>query len=146
MPEYSSERSTKFDRKFLVFVGKYWALIFLILETIIFSYLAPGFLTLRGIQIIFFFGTAIFLLGTAETFVIITGGIDLTPQTVQGLKDRYVTVTLDQQLYLQGFLPVLQAVLSKKYGFAGLYINTGAGVQTPETIEKIIPLIDKGIR
>jgi len=77
---------------------------------------------------------------------IITGGIDLTPQTVQGLKDRYVTVTLDQQLYLQGFLPVLQAVLSKKYGFAGLYINTGAGVQTPETIEKIIPLIDKGIR
>ena len=77
---------------------------------------------------------------------IIAGGIDLTPQTIDGLKDGYVSATLDQQLYLQGFLPVLQIVLTKKYGFAGLYINTGAGVQTPQTIDALIPLIDAGIR
>ncbi len=77
---------------------------------------------------------------------IITGGIDLTPQTIDGLQNGYVNVTLDQQLYLQGFLPVLQVVLTKKYGFAGLYINTGAGVVTPETIGSLISLIDRGIR
>jgi simple sugar transport system substrate-binding protein len=77
---------------------------------------------------------------------VIAGGIDLTPQTIDGLKGGYVSATLDQQLYLQGFLPVLQIVLTKKYGFAGLYINTGAGVVTPDTIDALIPLIDAGIR
>jgi simple sugar transport system substrate-binding protein len=77
---------------------------------------------------------------------VVAGGIDLTPQTIDGLKSGYVSATLDQQLYLQGFLPVLQIVLTKQYGFAGLYINTGAGVVTPQTIDALIPLIDAGIR
>jgi len=77
---------------------------------------------------------------------VIAGGIDLTPATIDGLKSGYVVCTLDQQLYLQGFLPVMQIVLTAKYGFAGLYINTGAGVVTPETIEQLVPLIDAGIR
>ncbi|HMG52044.1 MAG TPA: substrate-binding domain-containing protein, partial [Kofleriaceae bacterium] len=34
---------------------------------------------------------------------ITVGGIDLSPATIDGLKKGYVTVTLDQQLYLQGF-------------------------------------------
>jgi simple sugar transport system substrate-binding protein len=74
------------------------------------------------------------------------GGIDLAPATIDGLKKGYVSVVLDQQLYLQGFLPVVQCVLSKKYGLAGLSINTGAGVVTPKTIGALVPLIDKGIR
>ena len=77
---------------------------------------------------------------------IVTGGIDLAPATIDGLKDGYVTVVLDQQLYLQGFLPVMQCVLAKKYGFTGLNINTGAGVVTSKTIDKLAPLIEAGIR
>jgi simple sugar transport system substrate-binding protein len=77
---------------------------------------------------------------------IVIGGIDLSPPTIAGLKSKYISATLDQQLYLQGFLPVTQIVLSKKYGFAGLTINTGAGVVTPETIEELTPLIEAGIR
>jgi simple sugar transport system substrate-binding protein len=74
------------------------------------------------------------------------GGIDLVPATIDGLQDGWITVVLDQQLYLQGFLPVTQCVLSKKYGFTGLDINTGSGVVTPETIDKLVPLIESGIR
>lgn len=77
---------------------------------------------------------------------ITVGGIDLAPSTIDGLEQGYITATLDQQLYLQGFLPVTQCVLSKAYGFAGLSINTGAGVVTPETIGALIPLIEAGIR
>jgi simple sugar transport system substrate-binding protein len=77
---------------------------------------------------------------------ITVGGIDLAPATIEGLKKGFVSVVLDQQLYLQGFLPVAQCVLSKKYGFAGLSINTGAGVVTPKTIGELVPLIEKGIR
>lgn len=61
-----------------------WAVYFLLLEFILFSIIAGGFLTPRGIQIIFFFGTATFLLGVAETFVIVTGGIDLSVGFVMG--------------------------------------------------------------
>ena len=77
---------------------------------------------------------------------IIVGGIDLAPSTIAGLQEKYITATLDQQLYLQGFLPVTQCVLSARYHFAGLSINTGAGVETPATIDALIPLIKRGIR
>jgi simple sugar transport system substrate-binding protein len=77
---------------------------------------------------------------------IVVGGIDLAPATIDGLESGYITVTLDQLLYLQGFMPVLQCVLSAKYKMPGLALNTGAGVVTPETIGELTPLIEEGIR
>jgi simple sugar transport system substrate-binding protein len=77
---------------------------------------------------------------------IIVGGIDLGPATITGLKSGYVTATLDQLLYLQGFMPVVQCVMTAKYKMPGLSLNTGAGVVTPDTIGGLVPLIDAGIR
>jgi simple sugar transport system substrate-binding protein len=77
---------------------------------------------------------------------IIVGGIDLAPATIDGVKSGYVSATLDQILYLQGFLPVLQCVMTAKYQMPGLSINTGAGAVTPATIDSLVDLIDKGIR
>jgi simple sugar transport system substrate-binding protein len=77
---------------------------------------------------------------------IIVGGIDLGPATIDGLKSGYVTATLDQLLYLQGFMPVVQCVMSAKYKMPGLSLNTGAGVVTPDTIDDLVELIDAGIR
>ncbi len=77
---------------------------------------------------------------------IIVGGIDLAPATIDGLKSGYVSATLDQLLYLQGFMPVLQCVLTKKYKMPGLAINTGAGTVTPQSIDSLVELIDEGIR
>lgn len=77
---------------------------------------------------------------------ITVGGIDLAPATIDGLQSGYVNVTLDQLLYLQGFLPVLQCVLTKAYKMPGISVNTGAGVVTPQTIGELVPLIEAGIR
>jgi simple sugar transport system substrate-binding protein len=77
---------------------------------------------------------------------IVVGGIDLAPATIDGLKSGYISVTLDQQLYLQGFVPVLQCVLTKQYKAPGLTVNTAAGVITPDQINDLIPLIEKGYR
>jgi len=77
---------------------------------------------------------------------ITVGGIDLVPATIDALKSGYVSATLDQLLYLQGFIPVLQCVLTAKYKMPGLSLNTGAGVVTPQTIGGLVPLIDAGIR
>lgn len=77
---------------------------------------------------------------------IVVGGIDLGPATIDGLKSGYVSATLDQLLYLQGFLPVLQCVITAKYNMPGLSINTGAGAVTSKTIDALTKLIDAGIR
>jgi simple sugar transport system substrate-binding protein len=77
---------------------------------------------------------------------IVVGGIDLGPATIDGLKSGYITATLDQLLYLQGFMPVVQCVMTAKYKMPGLNLNTGAGVVTPDTIDDLVELIDAGIR
>ena len=77
---------------------------------------------------------------------IIVGGIDLAPATIDGLKSGYISATLDQLLYMQGFFPVVQCVMSAKYKMPGLSLNTGAGVVTPKTIDALTKLIDAGIR
>ena len=77
---------------------------------------------------------------------IIVGGIDLAPATIDGLKSGYISATLDQLLYMQGFFPVTQCVMSGKYKMPGLSLNTGAGVVTPKTIGDLTKLINSGIR
>jgi simple sugar transport system substrate-binding protein len=77
---------------------------------------------------------------------ITVGGIDLAPATIDGLKSGYISATLDQLLYLQGFVPVLQCVMTAQYKMPGLSLNTGAGVVTPQSIAGLVKLIEEGIR
>lgn len=75
---------------------------------------------------------------------ITVGGIDLAPTTISGIQSGYIAATLNQQLYLQGYLPVLQCVLSKKLGIEGMNVNTAAGTDDKALLAKIQPLIQKG--
>ncbi len=77
---------------------------------------------------------------------IIVGGIDLSPATVAGIQEGYISASFDQVLYLQGYFPVLQIWLTKNYLIPGLHINTGVGVVTPENIGALAPLIQEGMR
>lgn len=76
---------------------------------------------------------------------ITVGGIDLAPATLAGLKSGYITASLNQQLYLQGFLPVAQCVLTRKFGLEGMNINTAAGTDNGAMIKKMAPMIKAGI-
>lgn len=76
---------------------------------------------------------------------IAVGGIDLAPSTLAGIQDGYIAATLNQQLYLQGFLPVAQCVLTKRYRIEGMNVNTASGTDAKAMMEKLAPLIKKGI-
>jgi ribose transport system permease protein len=65
-------------------LGKRWVLIFLALETLYFCFKSQGFANLNSLQILLFYGVLVFLLATAELFVIVTGGIDLSVGYVLG--------------------------------------------------------------
>jgi simple sugar transport system substrate-binding protein len=95
------------------------------------------------------------LTATAETYLKAAGkkpgeihiaGFDLSPATVKAIREGWTELVIDQQPWLQGYLPILQICLTKVYGFSGLHIDTGGGFASKENIEFLAPLAEKEIR
>ncbi len=86
-----------------------------------------------------------------------SGGFDLTPQTLSAIKSGSLNFTIDQQPYLQGFLPVLYLYLFNLSGGlvnppetntgltfvtkanVGPYLNTTSRYEGSSTQQKLIP-------
>ena len=88
------------------------------------------------------------LTATAETYCKAAGkkageikiaGFDLSPATIAAIRGGWTGLVIDQQEWLQGYLPILQICLTKVYGFSGLHINTGAGFVDKSNVEFIAP-------
>jgi simple sugar transport system substrate-binding protein len=95
------------------------------------------------------------LTATAQTYLSAAGkkpgdiylaGFDLSPATVAAIQGGWTSLVIDQQEWLQGYLPILQICLTKVYGFSGLDINTGAGFVDKDNVSFIAPLAQKNIR
>jgi ribose/xylose/arabinose/galactoside ABC-type transport system permease subunit len=85
-----------------------WAACFLVLMLILFSFTGKNFLSIVNFQNVVHLQTVPFLLATAETFVIITGGIDLSVGFVMGLVS--VGAARLMQLFLAGGMPSSWAI------------------------------------
>lgn len=77
---------------------------------------------------------------------IIMAGFDLAPATVEGIRSGATDLVIDQQQWLQGYLPILQICLSVNYGFSGLHVDTGSGFAHADNIEQLAALVDQQIR
>jgi simple sugar transport system substrate-binding protein len=95
------------------------------------------------------------LTATAETYLKAAGkkpgainiaGFDLSPATIAAIRGGWTGLVIDQQEWLQGYLPILQICLTKIYGFSGLHINTGAGFVDKSNVDAVAPLAEKNIR
>ena len=95
------------------------------------------------------------LTATAETYLkaahkkpgeVNIAGFDLSPATISAIKGGWTGLVIDQQEWLQGYLPILQVALTKAYGFSGLHINTGAGFVDKSNVDFVAPLAQKNIR
>ena len=95
------------------------------------------------------------LTATLETYLkaagkqpddIYAAGFDLSPATLAAIRGGWTDLVIDQQPYLQGYLPILQICLTKKYGFAGLHIDTGSGFASKDNVEFLAPFVEKEIR
>ena len=60
------------------FTARNWAMLFLIIMIVIFSFTGSGFFDIANFQNIIHLSTGTFLLAAAETLVVTTGGIDLS--------------------------------------------------------------------
>ncbi len=63
-------------------VARNWSFYFLLISVAVFSFTGKNFFALNNFQNIIHLATTALLLGCAETFVIITGGIDLSVGSV----------------------------------------------------------------
>jgi simple sugar transport system substrate-binding protein len=73
-------------------------------------------------------------------------GFDMSPATAKAIKDGYQDLVIDQQPYLQGYLPILNICLTKKFGFSGLDVNTAGAFVDPKNVDTVAPLAAQEIR
>jgi simple sugar transport system substrate-binding protein len=95
------------------------------------------------------------LTGTQQTYFeaaglgpddVIGAGFDLNVATVEAIRSGYTDLVIDQQQWLQGYLPILQICLTHNYLFTGLHIDTGAGFAHADNVELLADLVSEQIR
>lgn len=95
------------------------------------------------------------LTATAETYMSAAGlepgevyfaGFDLGPASVDAIKSGYLNLLIDQQPFLQGYLPILQICLTQVYGFSGLFVDTAGAFVDGDNVEAIEDLAREEIR
>jgi ribose/xylose/arabinose/galactoside ABC-type transport system permease subunit len=88
------------------YVLRRWPLIFLGFLLMVFSLSAQGFFSIENFQDIFLASTSVMLLGIGVTFVIITGGIDLSVGFTMGFSS-VVMATIIRDMTAHNLHPVL---------------------------------------
>jgi simple sugar transport system substrate-binding protein len=77
---------------------------------------------------------------------VLLGGFDLVPEAVEQMKTGYIQVQVDQQPYMQGFMPVMMVYLNKTVGLSPSDLDTGQGIVTPADADAIMELSAQGLR
>ncbi len=77
---------------------------------------------------------------------IYAAGFDLSSATLEAIRGNWTDLVLDQQPFLQGYLPIVQICMTKQYGFSGLHIDTGSGFAHKDNVEQLAPLVEAQIR
>jgi simple sugar transport system substrate-binding protein len=77
---------------------------------------------------------------------IYAAGFDLAAAALDGIRGGWIDLVIDQQQWLQGYLPILQICLTAKFAFAGLHIDTGGGFASQDNVEILAPLVEQVIR
>jgi simple sugar transport system substrate-binding protein len=73
-------------------------------------------------------------------------GFDMSPEILRLVKEGSIAFTIDQQPYLQGFLPVIQLALNIRYGIRPAAVDAGAAIIESENVDAIMDLSRAGYR
>jgi len=74
------------------------------------------------------------------------GGFDLVPILLDEMRLGYVDLTVDQQPYLQGYLPIQQLYFANAFGLSTYDVNTGKALIRPEDVEDLETFSAMGVR
>ncbi len=71
---------------------------------------------------------------------------DLVPVVLDEMKTGYIQLTIDQQPFLQGYVPIHQLHMMNKYKLGAYDANTGKALVTPDQVDALLELSAQGIR
>ena len=77
---------------------------------------------------------------------VLLAGFDLVPVVLDEMEAGYIQVQVDQQPYMQGFMPAMMVYQTKMVGLAPVDINTGEALVYPKDVSAIRELSEKGLR
>jgi simple sugar transport system substrate-binding protein len=67
-------------------------------------------------------------------------GFDMSPEILRLVKAGVIRFTIDQQPYCQGYYPVVQLALYRRYGIAPADIDTGAAIVAAGDVDRVVDL------
>ena len=73
-------------------------------------------------------------------------GFDLSPETLRLIKAGRIRCTVDQQPYVQGFYPVVQLTLYRRYGIVPSDMDAGAITIEAKDVDRVLDLTKKKYR
>jgi simple sugar transport system substrate-binding protein len=73
-------------------------------------------------------------------------GFDLSPKTLQLIKDGHIRCTVDQQPYIQGFYPVVQLTHYLRYAICPSDVDAGATIIDKSNVDQVMALSQKKFR
>lgn len=84
--------------------------------------------------------------GLADSVQLAT--FDLSPEVLQGIQDGTVLFAIDQQQFLQGYLPIVLLSLYQTNGntIANDILMTGPGFVDASNVEQVLELVEEGTR
>jgi simple sugar transport system substrate-binding protein len=76
----------------------------------------------------------------------LAAGFDMTPEILRLIKAGHIRFTIDQQPYVQGFYPVMQLTLLKRYGIRPSSMDAGAAIITADQVDMVMQLSEQHYR
>jgi ribose/xylose/arabinose/galactoside ABC-type transport system permease subunit len=104
-------------RKAILFVEERWSSFFLVLMVIVFSLGASHFFSFKNFTNILYYSTTYALLAAGETFVIITGGIDLSVGFVMGFVNVSSSIIM-RNMHAAGHPEAVSMIVGAAVGLA----------------------------
>lgn len=77
---------------------------------------------------------------------VLMGGFDIVSEVLAQMEAGYIQVQVDQQPYMQGFLPVMEAYLAHTVGLSPTSVDTGQGLVVQADVAALKELAAKGLR
>jgi hypothetical protein len=77
---------------------------------------------------------------------VLLAGFDLVPIVLDEMEAGYIQVQVDQQPFMQGFMPVMMVHQAVNVGLAPVDMNTGEALVYPDDVPAIRELSEQGLR